>query len=89
MAIGFLDLIVTAVLHANGMIVELNPIMRVLIEQSEWLFAFVKALTLFAGWAALAWYAQSNRDFVRKAALCGSGAYVALWLGWFVVGSTL
>ena len=56
LGIGFVDLLMTAVLHANGMIVELNPLMRPLIEESEWLFAFVKSMTLIAAWCALAWY---------------------------------
>lgn len=73
----------TAVLHAQGKIVELNPIMRVLIEQSEWLFALAKFTTLFLGWMALRWYANSNLKFVRKASLWGSGAYVTVWCLWF------
>lgn len=84
MAIGFIDLVSTAVLHAQGLIVELNPVMRFFIEQSEWLFAFVKALTLIAGWIGLAWYAKHNRDFVRKACNWGAAAYVGVWLMWFV-----
>lgn len=84
LSIGFTDLLVTAILHANGMIIERNPIMRVFIERSEWLFAIVKALTLIAGWAALAWYAQTNRDFVRKVSLWGSAAYVGIWVVWFL-----
>lgn len=73
----------TAVLHAQGLIVELNPIMKGLIEQSEWLFAFVKASTLIAGWVALVWYARQNLQFVRKACTWGSAAYVLVWLLWF------
>lgn len=58
--------------------------MKVLIEQSEWLFAFVKALTLVAGWAALAWYARVNLQFVRRASLYGALIYVFVWIGWFI-----
>lgn len=83
MAIGLIDMVTTAVLHAQGQIVELNPIMRVLIEQNEWLFCLGKGLTLVAGWAALASYAKTNLPFVRKAALWGSGAYLAVWMAWF------
>jgi hypothetical protein len=86
MAIGFLDLIVTAVLHAQGRIVELNPIMRMLIERSEWLFALGKGLTLVAGWWALANYAKNNLQFVRKTSLFASAAYVTIWICWFVGG---
>lgn len=84
MAIGFLDLFVTAVLHANGAIVELNPIMRPLIERSEWLFAIVKSITLFAAWFALAWYAKQNLGFVRKTCIVGAAAYFAIWCVWFL-----
>ncbi len=83
LAIGFLDLIVTAVLHAQGMIIELNPLMRPLIERSEWLFAAVKAMTLAIAWVAMVYYARINRDFVRKACIFGSAAYVMIWTGWF------
>lgn len=86
-SIGAVDLITTAVLHAHGLIVELNPLMRVFIEQSEWLFALVKGLTLVGGWVVLAWYAQFNLAFVRKASIWGSAAYVAVWLLWFVGAS--
>ena len=83
LAIGFVDLVSTAFLHRAGLIVELNPIMRVFISQSEWLFAFVKGLTLGGAWGAMAWYARHDRPFVHRAALFGSAAYVALWCGWF------
>lgn len=82
--IGVVDLVTTAVLHAQGQIVELNPLMRVFIEQSEWLFAGVKGLTLIAGWIVLAWYAQVNRSFVRKVSILGSLAYLGVWLSWFL-----
>jgi hypothetical protein len=83
MAIGILDLVSTAWMHANGQIVELNPIMRYFIDRSEWAFAAVKALTLIAAWAALAWYGRYNLQFVRKACLLGALAYVAVWSVWF------
>lgn len=83
LGIGFLDLIVTAVLHAQGKIVELNPLMRVFIERGEWLFALVKGLTLGAAWVALALYARQNRLFVRKACIYASAAYVTVWCAWF------
>ena len=87
LGIGFLDLVSTAVLHAQGKIVELNPIMRPIIEHSEWLFAFVKGMSILLAWAVMAHYAQTNRDFVRKTALIGSGAYATIWLVWFIAGS--
>ncbi len=83
-AIGFVDLVTTAWLHANGMIVELNPIMRVLIERSEWLFAFVKGVTLLVGWLTMAWYAKSNREFVSRVCKYGTLAYVGVWCMWFL-----
>jgi len=78
-------LVVTAVLHSKGLIVELNPIMRIFIDRSEWLFAIVKGSTLIAGWLSLAWYAKSNPDFVRKLSYGASAAYVTIWLCWFMV----
>ena len=83
LSIGLVDLISTAVLHRQGLIVELNPLMRVFIEQSEWLFAFVKGLTLGAAWGALAWYARTDKNFVNKASTVGSLAYVLIWCSWF------
>lgn len=87
MAIGFVDLVLTAVLHANGMIQELNPFMKVFIERSEWLFAGVKAVTLVAAWIALVSYAKVNLTFVRQASLAGAGLYMSIWVIWFLVGS--
>ncbi len=84
LVIGFIDLVATATLHAGGYIVELNPLMRPLLLQGEWLFALVKGTTLLLAWVAMAWYARQNRDFVRKACLLGSGAYLVIWAGWFV-----
>ena len=81
--IGTVDLITTAVLHARGLIVEMNPLMRTFITQSEWLFAFVKGLTIGAAWGVMAWYAQQNKEFVSKACILGSLAYVTVWTTWF------
>ncbi len=86
MAIGFLDLVVTAWLHSRGLIVELNPVMKVFIERSEWLFATIKGLTLIAGWFAMVVYARVNLDFVRKASLIGASVYLATWTLWFFAG---
>ena len=85
MSIGFVDLAMTAWLHSRGMIVELNPLMRPIIEQSEWLFALVKSLTLLAAWAVMAAYCKVNVSFVRRACVYGSVIYLALWTSWFVV----
>lgn len=84
LSVGILDLVSTAVMHANGQIVELNPLMRVFIEQSEWLFALVKGITLVAAWVALAWYARQNLKFVRAACLWGTAAYLFVWTTWFL-----
>lgn len=82
--IGFTDLILTAWLHYQGMIVELNPIMRVLIERSEWLFAFVKGGTLVLAWIVMSRYAKTNRIFVRNMCLAGACAYLFIWTTWFL-----
>ena len=68
------------------MMVELNPIMRYFLLQSEWTFALVKAVTLLGAWGVLAWYARQNREFVRMACTWGSVGYVALWTMWFTAG---
>lgn len=80
LAIGVIDLVVTSILYAQGLITEANPVMAFFIERSNWLFVLVKGLTLVAGWYALNKYAQKNLAFVRKACLYASGAYVFIWL---------
>ena len=81
--IGFIDLITTAVLHQRGLIQEMNPVMRIFIDRSEWLFVAVKGLTLLASWYVLARYARTNLKFVRGACIAGSCVYVFLWITWF------
>lgn len=85
--IGFIDLVVTAVLHERGLIVELNPIMKPIIEQSEWLFVAVKGMTLLLAWAVMVKYFETHREFVRKASLAGACAYSGIWLVWFIAGT--
>ena len=77
LSIGFFDLFMTALLHSRGVVVELNPLMRPLIERSEWLFAIVKAVTLVGAWWVLAWYAKQNLTFVRKVCVLSA----AVWNG--------
>lgn len=85
--IGFADLVSTAILHSHGMIQEVNPVMRVFIDQSEWLFVFVKGATLVGSWYVLAKYAKTNLAFVRKACWFGSGVYMFLWISWFLAAA--
>lgn len=87
LGIGLLDLITTAVLHAQGRIQELNPLMKPIIEQSEWLFVLVKGATLVAAAVGLIWYGKQNREFVRKACIAGSFAYVGIFTIWFIKGA--
>jgi len=87
LGIGFVDLIATAVLHSQGKIVELNPLMKPFIEHSEWLFSAVKAATLIAAWIVMARYAKHNLDFVRKACAVGAIAYMVIWTSWFFAAS--
>lgn len=84
--IGAVDMIATAWLHAQGMIVEMNPIMRPFLASSEWLFIFVKSLTLIAAWVVMVHYARTNRAFVRSICLWGSVVYLSVWLIWFLIG---
>jgi hypothetical protein len=85
--IGFVDLLSTAWLYHRGMIVELNPLMRVLLKNGEWPFVLVKGLTLVFTWVALAKYSRLNPSFVRSTCLIGSIAYVSLWATWFTIGN--
>ncbi len=81
--IGLIDLIATSILHAKGLIVELNPVMRVFIERGEWLFALVKGLTLVLAGVVMWRHIKKNPKFVNQMALIGSGAYVFIWSVWF------
>lgn len=84
LVIGFVDLVTTAVLHRMGLIVELNPLMKPIIEESEWLFAFVKGATLALGWYVMWKRRDTHREFIRKACAVGCIAYVVVWTTWFV-----
>lgn len=83
LVIGFVDLVITAVLHANGLIVELNPLMKPIIETSEWLFAIVKGSTLVLAYMVMMRFWDTHKAFVNKACWLGSGAYVIIWCIWF------
>ncbi len=85
--IGVLDLISTAVLHARGQIVELNPVMRPFLNHSEWEFAFVKGLTLGFAWFLMRKYAHSSPRFVRNVCLAGCLLYVGIWVVGFAAGN--
>lgn len=87
LGIATLDLVVTAVLHSHGLIVELNPLMRPLIEHSEWLFSLAKGSTIVSVYCVMRWYGQANRRFVRNASLAGALAYVVVWGLWFAAGT--
>ena len=83
LSIGVDDLITTAWLHARGLIVELNPLMRAALAYGEWYFVLIKGLTLLALWVVMAYYSQRDVNFVRRACSLGALAYVALWVTWF------
>ncbi len=87
MLIGFADLVMTAWLHAAGMITELNPIMKPIIERHELLFVLVKGMTLVLAWLVMAHYCKTNKTFVRKAACLGSFAYLFIWTSWVVAAN--
>jgi hypothetical protein len=87
LAIGWIDLVTTALLHHHGMIVELNPLMKPLIETSEWLFALVKGMTLVLAWLTMVRFYETHADFIRKACIAGSGAYMLIWTIWFIRGA--
>ena len=81
--IGFVDLLTTAWLHARGLIVELNPLMRTVLSYGEGYFVLVKGLTLAALWVVMVQHSRKDIVFVRKACTAGAIAYVGLWCVWF------
>ncbi|MEZ0325336.1 MAG: DUF5658 family protein [Fimbriimonas sp.] len=85
--IGLIDLVATAMLHARGLIVELNPIMRPVIEHSEWAFALVKGVTLLIAFITMSQYARQNSVFVGKASKIGILMYTGIWIVWFTAAS--
>lgn len=81
LAIGLTDLVVTALLHSQGRIEELNPLMAPLLVGGEVRFVLVKMATLAAAWFLLVRTAKTDLKGVRRACLGGSAAYLAtLWL---------
>jgi hypothetical protein len=58
--------------------------MKPVIETSEWLFALVKGMTLVGAWLVMLKYSDTHLNFIRRACLAGSAAYVVIWTGWFV-----
>ena len=87
LTIGFVDLVATALLHHHGLIIELNPLMKPIIETSEWLFAAVKGMTLVLAWFVMVKYSKTHLEFVRKAAGAGAAADGRIWCIWIVAGS--
>jgi hypothetical protein len=69
----------TAALHAQGKIVELNPMMAPVIDRSEWLFVLLKSATLVAGGIALNRLAKTHKRFVPAACIGASAMYVTVW----------
>lgn len=86
LSIGLIDLVLTAVLHAQGLIVELNPVMKPIIETSEWLFAFVKGATLAAAYLVMMKYMNTHKAYIDKVATIGWITYIATWSLWFLKG---
>lgn len=89
MGIGLADLVSTVVLHQLGLIVELNPIMRPLLNKSAALFTLAKLLTLAAAYVTLQLYRARDDAFCRQAAKWGTIAYAAVWVVWFTIGNTV
>lgn len=87
LAVGLVDLVSTAVMHRMGLIRELNPIMKPIIEESEWLFALVKGGTLFGMWYIVHRFSKTHLKFIRQACMVGTGAYLILWVVWFTSGA--
>lgn len=75
LGIGLLDLVATAVLSAQGRIVEANPLMAPILARGELAFVVVKAATLALAGILLARAARRDPAGVRRACLAGSGIY--------------
>lgn len=88
-SIALVDLVVTAFLYQTGWIVELNPLMRPLLEHSTWVFALVKFSIVAVAYFVLQWYRRIDEEFVNRIATAGSLAYIALWTTWFLSGLIL
>ena len=80
MAVGLIDLVSTVVLYSMGLVVELNPLMRPLLESSPALFTLIKLGTLLSAYVVMQLYRQVDERFVRRASLYGAIAYVVVWL---------
>lgn len=89
MALGLADLVSTVVLHQLGLIVELNPIMRPLLERSTSLFVLAKVATLAGAYITLQLYRARDEEFCRMAARWGTITYAAVWLVWFTIGNAM
>lgn len=86
LSIGAIDLVTTAALYSQNMIEEMNPLMRPLLETSVWLFVLVKGMTLALAYFFMVRNCDQYREFVRRACLAGSVAYVLIWTVWFLRG---
>jgi hypothetical protein len=89
MAVGVIDLLSTVILYCMGLVVELNPLMRPLLEASPWLFSIVKLATLFVAYVAMQAYRKHDETFVRRAALGGATAYIIVWSACTLAGHTV
>ncbi|RYD43348.1 MAG: hypothetical protein EOP83_31905 [Verrucomicrobiaceae bacterium] len=78
LAIGLLDLAVTAGLSAKGLIEERNPLMAPVLAHSEWSFVGVKLVTLVSAYLLLVRHSRVDQRAVKRACLWGSGAYLTL-----------
>lgn len=85
--LALLDLATTLWWHANGMMTELNPLMRPLLEKNEWLFSGVKLATIVALAIAIVLYAKKNLAFCRRVCAVGAGAYISIWTAGVILGA--
>lgn len=81
------DMVTTLYWSASGRMVELNPLMRPLLETSPAAFAIAKLATVAALLAAVAVSYQGREQFCRTATAWGAGAYALIWSAWTALGN--
>lgn len=68
--------------------VELNPLMRPLLNVGPWQFSAVKIAGLLLLWIVIRAHFDKNERFCRAACATGAALYGGIWTVWAIVGNT-